>query len=230
MRIYTERNLGSVWYQISKLHIYICRFVFCLSVSFISNIDSVSIHFLVSTRYIGIVSYKISKLHRFVFSLYIGIVLYQLSNCIDSFFLFIGIVSYHISELLLYQLVFFFFFVNRYRIKYTYIELDFVVRYSNTNNVCRSSVQRFNRLCCLLLGKVRVLRMLEHSNVVGVHEFFDQSPDYFYVVLKRMEGGVVLDRIVTKVGNPFLWGGCFVVVVVAEFCVSIYGYTKQQVL
>lgn len=48
-------------------------------------------------------------------------------------------------------------------------------------------------------GKVRILRMLENSNVVGVHEFFDQSPDYFYVVLKRMEGGVVLDRIVTKV-------------------------------
>ena len=62
--------------------------------------------------------------------------------------------------------------------------------------------------------------------MVGVHEFFDQSPDYFYVVLKRMEGGVVLDRIVTKVWKPpgkgKGGGGGVLCFVVADFCQSVW--------
>lgn len=48
-------------------------------------------------------------------------------------------------------------------------------------------------------AKVRILRLLTHRGVVSVREVFDSSPDYFYVVLERLAGGPVFDRIVKKV-------------------------------
>ena len=47
--------------------------------------------------------------------------------------------------------------------------------------------------------KVRILRVLQHPNVVGVHQFFKDDPDYYYVVLEYMAGGELFDRIVSKV-------------------------------
>lgn len=54
-------------------------------------------------------------------------------------------------------------------------------------------------LPCLRSSKVRILRLLTHRSVVGVREVFSDSPDYFYVVLERLGGGPVFDRIVKKV-------------------------------
>lgn len=47
--------------------------------------------------------------------------------------------------------------------------------------------------------KVRILRVLQHSNVVYVHQFFKKDPKYYYVVMEHMAGGELFDRIVQKV-------------------------------
>lgn len=41
--------------------------------------------------------------------------------------------------------------------------------------------------------------MLQHSNVVGVYQFFKDDPEYYYMVLEFMAGGELFDRIVKKV-------------------------------
>lgn len=56
-------------------------------------------------------------------------------------------------------------------------------------------------ICCICAcrAKVRILRLLTHRSVVTVQEVFSDSPDYFYMVLERLTGGPVFDRIVKKV-------------------------------
>ncbi|CAM9980661.1 unnamed protein product [Hapterophycus canaliculatus] len=49
-----------------------------------------------------------------------------------------------------------------------------------------------------LFEEVRILRLLQHSNVVGVYQFFKDDPDYYYTVLEHMAGGELFDRIVQK--------------------------------
>lgn len=49
------------------------------------------------------------------------------------------------------------------------------------------------------MKKVRILRLLQHSNVVSVYQFFKDDPDYYYTVLEHMAGGELFDRIVQKV-------------------------------
>lgn len=49
--------------------------------------------------------------------------------------------------------------------------------------------------------KVRILRLLQHSNVVTIYQFFEDDPDYYYMVLENMAGGELFDRIVQKVGD-----------------------------
>ena len=46
--------------------------------------------------------------------------------------------------------------------------------------------------------------MLQHSNVVGIYQFFKDDPKYYYVVLEHMEGGELFDRIVQKVQSAEL--------------------------
>lgn len=56
------------------------------------------------------------------------------------------------------------------------------------------------------LSQVRILRVLQHSNVVGIYQFFKDDPDYYYMVLEYMSGGELFDRIVQKVlqsNNPW---------------------------
>lgn len=47
--------------------------------------------------------------------------------------------------------------------------------------------------------KVQILRMLQHPNVVKIYQFFQDDPDYYYVVLEFVAGGELFDRIVQKV-------------------------------
>eukprot|EP00752_Nemacystus_decipiens_P004110 g3760.t1 len=49
-----------------------------------------------------------------------------------------------------------------------------------------------------LLEEVRILRVLQHSNVVCIYQFFKDDPDYYYMVLEHMAGGELFDRIVQK--------------------------------
>eukprot|EP00903_Cladosiphon_okamuranus_P006770 g6602.t1 len=51
-----------------------------------------------------------------------------------------------------------------------------------------------------LVEEVRILRLLTNRGVVSVREVFDDSPEYLYVVLERLAGGPVFDRIVKKSG------------------------------
>lgn len=46
---------------------------------------------------------------------------------------------------------------------------------------------------------MRILRVLQHSNVVCIYQFFKDDPDYYYMVLEHMAGGELFDRIVQKV-------------------------------
>ncbi|CAM9817699.1 unnamed protein product, partial [Ectocarpus sp. 13 AM-2016] len=49
-----------------------------------------------------------------------------------------------------------------------------------------------------LLEEVRILRLLQHSNVVTIYQFFKDDPDYYYMVMENMAGGELFDRIVQK--------------------------------
>lgn len=41
---------------------------------------------------------------------------------------------------------------------------------------------------------------LDHPNVMGIHNFYEDNPKYYYMVLDFMVGGTLFDRIVKKVG------------------------------
>lgn len=58
-------------------------------------------------------------------------------------------------------------------------------------------VCRVHMHCCG--AQVRILRVLQHSNVVCIYQFFKDDPDYYYMVLEYMAGGELFDRIVQKV-------------------------------
>lgn len=47
--------------------------------------------------------------------------------------------------------------------------------------------------------QVRILRAMQHPNIVAIYQFYDDEPDFYYVVLEYMEGGELFDRIVKKV-------------------------------
>lgn len=57
----------------------------------------------------------------------------------------------------------------------------------------------FTTSSTLFALKVRILRVLQHSNVVYVHQFFKDDLKYYYVVMEHMAGGELFDRIVQKV-------------------------------
>lgn len=46
--------------------------------------------------------------------------------------------------------------------------------------------------------EVRILRTLQHPNVVSIYQFYQDDPDYYYMVLEYMAGGELFDRIVQK--------------------------------
>lgn len=48
-------------------------------------------------------------------------------------------------------------------------------------------------------AKVRILRRLDHPNVVSIYEFYEEDPAYYYVVLEFMAGGDILDHVASKV-------------------------------
>ena len=84
-------------------------------------------------------------------------------------------------------------------------------------------------ICCICAcrAKVRILRLLTHRSVVTVQEVFSDSPDYFYMVLERLTGGPVFDRIVKKVctcgGAKFLDGD-----ISPAYTHSLYGSVVPQ--
>lgn len=47
------------------------------------------------------------------------------------------------------------------------------------------------------LNEVAILQSLEHPNIVGIHDFFEEK-DYFFLVMELMNGGDVFDRIVKR--------------------------------
>lgn len=47
--------------------------------------------------------------------------------------------------------------------------------------------------------QVSILRELSHPNVVEFIQFYDDDPDYFYMVMEYMAGGELFTRIVEKV-------------------------------
>lgn len=46
---------------------------------------------------------------------------------------------------------------------------------------------------------MRVLRALDHPNVVNLYQFYQDDPSYYYMVMEYMAGGELFDRIVQKV-------------------------------
>ncbi|CAN0344097.1 unnamed protein product [Hapterophycus canaliculatus] len=42
------------------------------------------------------------------------------------------------------------------------------------------------------------MRELNHPNVVSIHDFYAEEPQYFYMVLEYMEGRELFSRIVKK--------------------------------
>lgn len=40
---------------------------------------------------------------------------------------------------------------------------------------------------------------MHHPNVVIIYQFYEDSPEYFYLVLELMAGGELLDRMAEKV-------------------------------
>ena len=49
------------------------------------------------------------------------------------------------------------------------------------------------------------MRELNHPNVVSIYDFYQDDPDYFYMVLEFMEGGELFGRIVKKVSYNLFW-------------------------
>jgi len=69
---------------------------------------------------------------------------------------------------------------------------------------CRSShVSLFDAVpyhtILYLPSKATVLRELSHPNIVRMYDFYEDEPDYFFVVLELMDGGELLQRIKEKV-------------------------------
>lgn len=48
------------------------------------------------------------------------------------------------------------------------------------------------------------MRELNHPNVVSIYDFYQEDPEYFYMVLEFMQGGELFGRIVKKV-RPCWW-------------------------
>ena len=46
-------------------------------------------------------------------------------------------------------------------------------------------------------NEISLLQSLSHPNIVAAHDFFEE-PDHFYVVMEKVSGGELFDRIVTK--------------------------------
>ncbi|CAM9811788.1 unnamed protein product [Scytosiphon promiscuus] len=49
-----------------------------------------------------------------------------------------------------------------------------------------------------IINEVKIMRQLDHPNVVSIHDFFAEEPKYFYMVLEYMEGRELFSRIVKK--------------------------------
>lgn len=47
--------------------------------------------------------------------------------------------------------------------------------------------------------QVYILRALEHPNIVGIYQFYEHDPLYYYMVTEFMAGGELFGRIVRKV-------------------------------
>lgn len=48
-----------------------------------------------------------------------------------------------------------------------------------------------------LMDEVSILREMDHPNIIGVYSFFDE-PKLYYLVMERVSGGELFDRIVSK--------------------------------
>ena len=46
---------------------------------------------------------------------------------------------------------------------------------------------------------MRILRNLNHLNVLKIYQFFQDDPSTYYIVMELMEGGELFERIVEKV-------------------------------
>lgn len=53
------------------------------------------------------------------------------------------------------------------------------------------------------------MRELEHPNVVGIYGFYKNDPEYYYMVMDFMAGGVLFDRIAQKVRLAIIRGVSF---------------------
>lgn len=53
--------------------------------------------------------------------------------------------------------------------------------------------------------QANIMRELNHPNVVSIYDFYQDDPDYFYMVLEFMEGGELFGRIVKKVSCNLIW-------------------------
>eukprot|EP00903_Cladosiphon_okamuranus_P020574 g18885.t1 len=49
-----------------------------------------------------------------------------------------------------------------------------------------------------VINEANIMRELNHANVVSIYDFFQEDPNYFYMVLELMEGGELFGRIVKK--------------------------------
>lgn len=54
-----------------------------------------------------------------------------------------------------------------------------------------------------LLPQVRILRQLQHPNILDVYLFYRNDPKYYYAVFEYIGGGEVLDHVVHKVGERY---------------------------
>eukprot|EP00957_Ditylum_brightwellii_P126545 9645038-Ditylum_brightwellii.AAC.1 len=48
-----------------------------------------------------------------------------------------------------------------------------------------------------IMNEVAILQSLNHPNILRLHDFFEESPNFF-IVMELMEGGDVFDKIVEK--------------------------------